>query len=304
MQALPAQFHLEKKDLPVEEVWAWRGNRIHLDRYDTPEAKCKIILHHGVGTNGRQMTLLLGRRLAQQGYSVVAPDNLGYGETEVTQQQVTFNDWIELLVDFIDAEQQRDNLPIFLFGLSAGGMIAYHAAARNHQVKGIVGLTFLDERIYLVRKETSIHPAIAPLVPLVVWLGKLPLVQRIKVPMKWVSKMYTLTNDDVLLKLFLKDPTSAGSLVSFAFLSTFMTYEPAIEPKDFSVCPVMLAQPDEDRWTKEHLSTLSLAGIQSEFTIKHLQNAGHYPWESPGSEQLLESVIAFIEKHRLDERKY
>ena len=297
MANLPQSLQLSSDQLPQEETWNWKGNGVHIDRYDTPNAKCKVILHHGVGTNGRQMTLLIGQRLSLHGYAVVAPDNLGYGVTEVTQSKVKFDDWVDLLSDLIDKEVEKDGLPVFLFGLSAGGMISYHAAGKNKKVKGIVGLTFLDERIKQVCKETVIHPLIAPLVPLVNALGNTPVINRIKIPMKWVSKMYTLTNDKKLLKNFLKDRTSSGALVSLEFLSSFMSYVPPVEAKDFDVCPILLAQPEDDRWTRELLSTLSLKNIKSEFTIKTLNNAGHYPIESPGREQLETYFVEFLERH-------
>lgn len=297
MAHLPDSLKLSDDQLPEEESWDWFGNDVHIDRYDTANAKCKVILHHGVGTNGRQMTLLIGQRLAQQGYAVIAPDNLGYGVTRVNQPMVKFDDWVDLLSDLIDREIEKDGLPVFLFGLSAGGMISYHAASKNKKVKGVVGLTFLDERIEQVRKETVIHPLIAPLVPLVNALGKTPVINRIKIPMKWVSKMYTLTNDKKLLKHFLKDRSSSGALVTLDFLSSFMSYVPLVEPKDFDICPILLAQPEDDRWTRELLSTLSLQNIKSEFTIKTLKNAGHYPIESPGREQLETYFVEFIEQN-------
>ena len=297
MADLPPSLQLTRDQLPQEETWNWQGNGVHIDRYDTLNAKCKVILHHGVGTNGRQMTLLIGQRLSLHGYAVIAPDNLGYGVTKVTQSAVKFDDWVDLLSDLIDREIEKDGLPVFLFGLSAGGMISYHAAGKNKKVKGIVGLTFLDERIKQVCKETVIHPLIAPLVPLVNALGKTPVINRIKIPMKWVSKMYTLTNDKKLLKSFLKDRTSSGALVSLEFLSSFMSYVPPVEPKDFDVCPILLTQPEDDRWTRELLSKLSLQNIKSEFTIKTLNNAGHYPIESPGREQLETYFVEFLEKH-------
>ena len=297
MAHLPASMQLSDAQLPAEETWDWRGNDVHIDRYDTPKAKCKVILQHGVGTNGRQMTLLIGQRLARHGYAVIAPDSLGYGVTRVNQSRVTFDHWVDLLSDLIDREIERDGLPVFLFGLSAGGMIAYHSAGKNKKVKGIVGLTFLDERIEQVRKETVIHPLITPLVPLVNALGKTPAVKRIKVPMKWVSKMYTLTNDKPLLKHFLKDRSSAGALVSLEFLSSFMSYQPPVEPEHFDICPILLTQPEDDRWTRELLSTLSLAHIKAEFTTKTLKNAGHFPVESPGIEQLETYLVEFIETH-------
>lgn len=297
MAGLPEALQLSDDQLPQEECWQWQGNDIHIDRYDNAKSPCKIILHHGVGTNGRQMTLLIGQRLAKQGYSVIAPDNLGYGVTRVNQSLIRFDDWVDLLSDLIDREIEKDGLPVFLFGLSAGGMISYHAAGKNKKVKGIVGLTFLDERIEQVRKETVIHPLIAPFVPLVSALGNTPVIKGIKVPMKWVSKMYTLTNDKKLLKQFLKDRSSSGSLVSLAFLSSFMNYKPPVEPEDFDICPILLTQPENDLWTRELLSTLSLENIKSDFTIKTLENAGHYPIESPGREQLETFFIEFLEQH-------
>ncbi|WP_254222164.1 hypothetical protein [Burkholderia multivorans] len=47
--------------MPTEEFWEWRGNKVHLDRYLNPNAPAKIILHHGVGTNGRQLNLIVGK---------------------------------------------------------------------------------------------------------------------------------------------------------------------------------------------------------------------------------------------------
>lgn len=52
------------------------GNRVHLDRYRNPTAPAKVVLHHGVGTNGRQMSLILGAPLARRGFETVALDNL------------------------------------------------------------------------------------------------------------------------------------------------------------------------------------------------------------------------------------
>jgi len=46
--------------------------------------------------------------------------------------------------DLIDVELAKDNRPVVLYGLSAGGMLTYHVAAKNKKVKAIVGMTFLD----------------------------------------------------------------------------------------------------------------------------------------------------------------
>jgi pimeloyl-ACP methyl ester carboxylesterase len=294
MANLPKKLQLDKEQMPLEETWEWNGNGVHIDRYENADAPCKIILHHGVGTNGRQMTLLVGHRLAEHGYAIVAPDNLGYGVTNVNQSSIQYEDWVNLMSDLIDAELKRDNQPVFLFGLSAGGMLCVHAAGKNKKVQGIIGLTFMDQRINQVVKETVIHPLMALTIPMVKWMGKMPIVKNFRVPMKWVAKMYTLHNDKKLLKIFLKDRSSSGALVSLEFLSSLVSYQPVVEASDFDICPILLAQPAEDRWTPEHLSTMSLEGVKSEFIIKYLDNASHYPSEDPGVDQLLAYILDFV----------
>ena len=60
----------------------------------------------------------------------------------------------QLVCDFISAEKAVDPRPIVLYGLSAGGMLAYHVAAAvasDHSIAGIVGMSFLDQRQQKVR---------------------------------------------------------------------------------------------------------------------------------------------------------
>lgn len=48
---------------------------------------------------------------------------------------------------------------------------------------------------------------------------------------------------------FLSDSSSAGNWVPARFLAGYMTHVPAIEPEAFDVCPILLTQPAQDRWT-------------------------------------------------------
>src|SRR6516225_1997706 len=68
---LPERLRLTDETAPAEEFWEWRGHRVHLDRYINPDAPAKIVQHHGVGTNGRQMSLIVGAPLAQRGFANV-----------------------------------------------------------------------------------------------------------------------------------------------------------------------------------------------------------------------------------------
>ena len=296
---LPETIQLNEEHKPTEEWWSNRGHNIHLDCWRNPAAPLRIILHHGVGTNGRQMSMILGVPLQAAGYEIIAVDMPNYGLTQVAPHaNIAYDDWVNISNDFINFELEKDSRPIVLYGLSAGGMLAYHAAALNKKVSGVVGMTFLDQRNQQVRDETCLNIFMSRVgVPAAGFFGAIPLLKRFSIPMSMASKMWALVNDKAVLNIMLKDKTSAGNLTSMKFLSTYMNYTPAIEPEEFAVCPILLTQPDLDKWTPHHLSKLFLDKITKvEVTTAILENAGHYPIEEPGLGQMADAIIAFLRK--------
>ncbi|WP_431036935.1 alpha/beta hydrolase [Pseudomonas yamanorum] len=294
-QFLPDAYQLKPGQEPVEEWWPWRQHRLHLDCFRNPAAPLKVILFHGVGTNGRQMSTILGAPLARKGFETIAVDMPEYGVTQVGRgKPVTYDDWVRAGSDLIDAELAKDGRPIVLYGLSAGGMETYHVAALNQKVKGIIGMTFLDQREQKVRDETSYNFFMSRIgVPLAKLAARTPFA-GMRIPMAMASKMYALVNNRAALKVCLDDKTSAGKWVTMAFLSSYMGYSPAMEPETFSVCPILLTQPDLDKWTPFHLSEIFLNRIQTvPVTVKTLTNAGHYPIEQPGLDEMVESIYSF-----------
>jgi alpha-beta hydrolase superfamily lysophospholipase len=300
-QFLPERLRLDDTNSPEENFWEWHGSTVHLDRYRNPGAAAKVVLHHGAGTNGRQMSLILGAPLAQRGFETVALDNLGYGLTRVAPGTIpSYDDWVDLAVDFLAYEQSRDDRPIVLYGLSAGGLLAYHVAAKAPKgtLRGIVGMTFLDQRIQQVRDETS-HDIVSSRVgiPLMGLLAHTP-AAGLRYPMTRASKMSALVNDKAALRVMTRDKTSGGNTVPVRFLATYGGYVPAVEPKDFDACPVLLTQPAEDRWTPLHLSELVLSSITKVPVEKvMLENAGHYPIEEPGLQQMQDAIAEFVTKY-------
>ncbi len=293
---LPKEYQLAPADEPTEEWWDWHGHHIHLDRFRNAVAKVKVILFHGVGTNGRQMSTILGRPLFASGFETVAIDMPGYGVTKVGAGiTISYDDWVQAASDFIVAERERDARPIVLYGLSAGGMLTYHAAALNGNVAGIIGMTFLDQRVRQVAEETAYNIPMGrvglPLVRLAVQMG----LGSVRVPMRLAGKMYALVNDKAALRALYRDRTSAGNWVSQKFLASYSSYVPVIEPEAFDVCPILLTQPAKDRWTPLHLSELFLRRI-GKVPVKTvmLENAGHYPIEQPGLQQMHDAIVAFI----------
>ena len=123
---LPEQLHYTETYQPTEEVWEWKGNKVHLDTFRNPDAPAKIICFHGVGTNGRQIAMILGGPLARDGFETITVDMPTYGVTAVNSDMlIRYDDWVQCGSDLIDEELKKDDRPIFLYGLSAGGMETY-----------------------------------------------------------------------------------------------------------------------------------------------------------------------------------
>ncbi|MGB7981610.1 MAG: alpha/beta fold hydrolase [Candidatus Nanopelagicales bacterium] len=292
---LPLQYQLAPGEEPAEEWWPWRGHEVHLDCYRDAQAPAKVILFHGVGTNGRQLSTILGAPLHRRGFETIAIDLPEYGVTRVARgARVRYDDWVQAGVDLVAVERARDDRPIIAYGLSAGGMLAYQVAAATGQVAGVVGMCFLDQSVAQVADETALNVAMSRVgAPLVRFAARTPL-SGLRMPMRVASKMHKLVNDPATLAACLRDGTSAGNAMTMTFLASYLAYRPTVEPEQFDVCPILLTQPGEDRWTPLHLSLLFLDRIDRVPVLTvTLDGAGHYPIEQRGLDQLVDAVEAF-----------
>lgn len=295
-QRFPIDYRLDNNTRPQEYFWPWQQHKIHVDYYPKPKARAKVILLHGVGTNGRQMTLVLGHPLAEAGYETMALDLPGYGLSQISNKKaIVYEDWIKLVNDFIHQEAAKDPRPIFLYGLSAGGMLGLHVAMQNTKVRGVIGMTFLDQRDPMVRKGSMRFSALSGISLASLKLSAKTPLKNLSLPMRWVSKMQLLSNDPEALKIMLADKTSAGNRMSLKFLNSYMNAQPNIDISAFKHSPVLLTQPEHDRWTPLALSQPVLMQLQVPYHVVLLPQGGHYPVEAPALAQLKHSSIVFIE---------
>jgi alpha-beta hydrolase superfamily lysophospholipase len=293
---LPESFRFARENGPVEETFQWRNSLLHVDRLPNPAASHKIILHHGVGTNGRLLSMIVGLPLQNMGYEIAAIDMPLYGMSENNEPTVTYEDWIDVSLKFIDSESKRDGKPVVLYGLSAGGMLAYHVACLEPRVRGIVGMCFLNLQDKRVTDMISPFPLVLERTSVLSLklVGAIPLMNRLKVPMKAVCKMSSLANDDELLKILLRDQYSAGAWVPFNFLKTLFGYRAPVAPEQFDTCPVLLTQPAADHWTPLEASRDFFDRLVVPKSLVMLENGGHYPVETPAVEQLVAAIDEFI----------
>lgn len=293
-QRLPPPYQSDHTTMP-EEIYISlsNGNRIHLDVYLPQNAKATIILLHGVGGNGRLLSFL-AIPLYKCGYEVICPDLPLYGCSEYSGT-VTYPTWVKDASEMTGYYVRRGR-PTFLFGLSAGGMLAYQVACKNPAVRGVLATCILDQRVREITEKTSSHPYLVKLaLPAVSYMRKwLP---DLKIPMKWVANMKAIVNHNNLARLLMADKKSAGASISLAFLYTMLHPELDIEPAEFFT-PFILLHPEQDRWTDVSLSRVFYDKLGSEKELHMLKGAGHFPIEEEGLHLLVRNSISFIERHR------
>jgi len=172
----PESPHLRDRLLP-EEAWVeGAGTSLHVDRLPGQPSRgdeaTTVILLHGGGGHGRVL-LPFALPLHAAGHETLALDLLNFGLARREKPPPTFHRWIELvsaLVDRSHAEGRR----VVLYGLSIGGMAAYHVAAENPRVAGVVATMLADFRDPRVRDAAAASRLMARVVyPLVSALPRL-----------------------------------------------------------------------------------------------------------------------------------
>ena len=290
----PERTQIKPGEEPEEEYWDWKDYHVHIDRYiPTGDSKdIKIILVHGGGANGRLM-FPMGVVLRSNGYECISADFPGFGLTEIRKPNSYFT-WIDLVVDLIEREKQRDGKPVVLCGISLGGMLSYQAACRS-DVKGVIASALADTRKEEVQKQLSKN-----------WLmgsvglgftksslGKLA--DSVKIPIKSTTKMWAMANNPDFVKKLMKDKVGSGSKVYVKFLRTLFEAGPDIEPELFEV-PILMVQPEIDHIIPWWVSKPFYERLGGEKSFVELKGCGHIPLEEPGISQLEAASLTFLAK--------
>lgn len=280
------------ESLKPEEKWhAFDGMEIRYDEY-TPEKESNIsvIALHGVGGNGRLLSFI-AVPLAKAGLHVICPDLPGYGYSKA-KPDFDYSDWIETGAYFAQKEIEKGK-KVVLFGLSAGGMLAYNVVCKIGSADGLIVTNILDNRYQAVRDysaKNKFHARIG-----IRLLGALPgFLRKIEIPVKSVANMRKIVNQIELLKIMLKDRAGSGSRVSIDFLLSMMNMIPLTEPEDFNSCPVLMVHPEKDEWTPVEVSRLFFDRIKAEKKLVMLEDAGHFPFSQPGIGQLEKACLKHI----------
>ncbi len=291
---LPPENRLNPGEEPQEYFLDFNGIRMHIDHYSASAPKARILLFHGVGGNGRLLSFI-ALPLNRLGYEVICPDLPLYGCTEY-EGVISYHHWVDLSAQLV-RHFMKDGLPVFLFGLSAGGMLAYQTAALCPGVAGVLATCLLDQRNRAITLKTASNPVLAVAGNFFISLTR-AFTGSIRVPMKMIANMKAIANNPELAEVLMKDKRSSGARVPLAFVHSMLNPVIAAEPEAFTLCPFLLVHPEDDRWTEVGLSRYFFDRLACEKELHLLAGAGHFPVESEGLKQLESLCSQFIQKHR------
>lgn len=270
---------------PASEWWPWRNHRIHLLRFRDANAPVRLLVVHGAGAHASGLwpvaSLLTGR-----GFDLTAVDMPLYGRTVTTSRgTVTYQDWVDLLVDLISAED--DGRPVILLGASIGGLLTVEAGARSSRVAAVVATCLLDPRERSARSAmTRFHSLALVFMPLLK-LVRGP-IARIPVKVSWIADLRNMGRDPRLGQLCAKDARGGGAWVPLGFLASYMQHSHS--DARMARFPVHLMHPELDAWTPVELSEDTLQTLHGPTTSQLLRGCGHFPLEEPGLADLLSGL--------------
>lgn len=270
---------------PTATRWAWRGHDVRILRRGDGQAPVRVLLVHGGGGHAEALWPLASLIRADVA-DLAAVDLPLYGSTlPADPSAVRYDDWVELLVDLIAAED--DNRPLVLLGASMGGLLSVEAAELSGRVATAVVTCLLDPADWRARR------AMTRFGPLGVLGAALPRrlphrLARQLIPMSWVADLGAMSRDPGLTRLCATDPRGGGVQVPADFLASYLRY-PHTRPEQVET-PVLLAHPARDGWTPAEISVRWLRRSPAQAGIRLLAECGHFPVEEPGLGHLIEEV--------------
>lgn len=282
---LPESWRSRADLSPESTRHTMRGHDAHILRRRSASAPTRLVLIHGAGGHSGALWPLASLVPADVA-DLAAPDLPLYGDTCSPEPgDVRYDDWVDLLADFLAAGD--DGRPLVLLGGSLGGMLAYEAAARTSLASHVVATCLLNPQDAHVRAAITRLGFLAAPAPLMARLVP-KAVEGIEVPMGWVAPLDKMSRSAALSRLCAEDRRGGGAHVPLGFLTSFLEFKHT--PGARMKTPVTLTAPAADTWTPPSLSGPWLTEIAAGTRTVPLAECGHFPIEEPGLTTLVETL--------------
>ena len=176
-----------------------------------------------------------------------------------------------------------------------GTQIGYDAVVQTRKASALLVTCFLDVSKPAVRRIAARWP----------WFGQISggllslapwVTDAMLFPMEYAGNVAAIANDPKVTKAILADRRTGGNAMPLGFLRTFLKSKPLMAPADFDLCPVILVHPADDRWTPVEYSKLFFDELAAPKKCVMLDNAGHFPIERPGVDQLEQEIKLAVDK--------
>jgi alpha-beta hydrolase superfamily lysophospholipase len=275
---------------PIAEDWLrFGGFDVHLDVQGRHESPATLVMLHGGVGNGRLLAPV-GKIAAAAGFKAIAPDLPGYGLTVVPRKRsLVYDDWRNVAAAVVE-HAARDTDRVIVIGMSMGGMLAYDSAVRTRIPSGVIATCLMDPSLREARRQMVRWPFMVK--PTEALMRFPAAFDRIPIKMTLASNMRAIANDSRIAQSIIRDPRAGGGWMPGSWIRTFLSSSPEVHPEDFDVCSVTLAHPAVDRWTDLSISRPFFDRIHRVTTsLVMLENAGHFPVEEPGRNQLRDVVV-------------
>lgn len=113
------------------------------EEFHFPGNSIGVLISHGF-TGTTQSMYYLGKRIAEQGYTVYGPRLAGHGTHSEDMEKATYQDWITNMETGLKKLTETCS-EIFVAGLSMGGTLTLYLAERHPKISGIIVINAATE---------------------------------------------------------------------------------------------------------------------------------------------------------------
>jgi pimeloyl-ACP methyl ester carboxylesterase len=116
---------------------------------------------------------------------------------------------------------------------------------------------------------------------------------RLALPLWWMTPLGTLTTDPALRQALLADPLLGRRRVSLGFFRSLHQYAPSLLVPRLT-CPLLVLHPGADEWTPTEMTRAVFDRMDGDKKMVELSNGAHAPLESPAFTELGREVTTFL----------
>lgn len=266
---------------------------LHIESYISDKSKPTLVFSHGIAGYSRVL-LPFVLPLYKNGINIICPDLQGYGYNKHRKGDFTWNNHVQNLVDTVRYAESVVTGPIFLGGASMGGPLAYEAASRIDNIKGLICwcLWDLGGRKF-IENETALGKMTFVLLPFLKFLSKL--FGQVRFKTYSVISYDTLSSDKKFNEMVKKDP-QAGTMISLRGMLSLILESAISLPYEKWTRPILVVQPEEDKMTPPEYIEKAFDRLGSKVKkYVSVQGSAHFPTELKYYETWKNEVANFVD---------